>query len=99
MPISVSVRDYLDRRIAESTSLDFEAFCGLASPIDHPFIGNIDPYDDTVFNQHQSMRLRLEVVNLLSLGQSAGQDAGRWLLEMCKLLDAKPHRYLIFSGD
>jgi hypothetical protein len=61
--------------------------------------GCIDPCDDTVFNRSQ---MRLVVPEVQRLADQAPHDeaqAVEEILELCRLVERRPHRYLIFNDD
>lgn len=63
-----------------------------------PLLSGVDVYDDTTFNQKQSVQLQRE------LDELAGQSEGLDLLitsvrQALAIVDAYPHIYLIFDGD
>lgn len=62
-------------------------------------LGNVDPYDDTRFNQMQMRLVIPELNRLAEIAPDTAADAARELLPIAELVSAKAHRYLDFIGD
>lgn len=99
MPMSVLIRSYSGEILGRSIHRSLGQVCRSARDRALPMLGDVDPYDDTVFNRSQIPRLLSEVEVLqLSAGASQGEAISE-LVELANYVLRKPHRYLVFSGD
>ncbi len=91
------MRDYRGS-VLSLGNLDLGGILRVATGQGLPFLGNVDEYDDTVFNRHQ---LRLVADELEQIARtSPGLERGlHELKEMVELVAERPHRYLVFNGD
>lgn len=99
MPLSVRVWTLPDMNLARCIHPDLNRLVEFAQSLKLPMLGNVDPYDDTRFNR---MQMSLVVPELRMLADSAPEGAAgaaQELLALTELVDAKPHRYLVFIGD
>jgi hypothetical protein len=99
MTLSVAVRDYAGELVARSTNPGIGPLCDVAAELGLPFLASVDRYDDTSFNRNQMRAIRAEVDSLLEDESEMVRRAASELLELCEIVDRRPHRYLIFNGD
>jgi hypothetical protein len=62
-------------------------------------LGNVDPYDDTVFNRSQIPAVLAEIESLKQASTPANAEVAAELTDLITLTSAQPHRYLVFNGD
>lgn len=91
------VRDY-GGSVLHQGKLDMRGVLRVASAQALPLLGNVDEYDDTVFN---SLQLRVISGELDQIDRTSGAlDAQLGELEhMMARVREHPHRYLVFNGD
>jgi hypothetical protein len=99
VPISVLVRTFTGTVLQSVTAPLVKEMCDLAREIDLPLLGGVDPYDNTVFNSLQVVRVRseLEILRLNDSGKFEAVIEG--IISLIDLVQQKSHRYLLFSGD
>ena len=64
-----------------------------------PFLGGVDVYDDTTFNQKQSQFLANELAEVVDSSDNDLTDAAQSLSTALALVRDAPHRYVVFNGD
>ncbi|MFV2017822.1 hypothetical protein [Micromonospora sp. LOL_023] len=99
MALDVIVRAYTGERIASCEHCSLNRLCEYASTAGIPMLGHIDPYDDTIFNRMQMPLVQAELIDLSQTAPPDIAEAARELLVLVEHVTAKPHRYLVFSGD
>ena len=62
-----------------------------------PFLGCVDEYDNTVFNQLQAAVVREELARIESF--PGLESAVAEVRSMIDEVQQRPHRYLVFNGD
>jgi hypothetical protein len=99
LAISVIVRTFTEEILSRSVHPGIGALCQSARERHLPLLSGVDPYDNTVFNRLQVRDVRAELDSLRDAGDF--EDLVLWteLVELIELVNAKPHRYLLFSGD
>lgn len=100
-PVALSARAWTlpDETLVRSTHSGLNELIEFAQAAGIPMIGNVDPYDDTRFNQMQMRIVIPELRRLSEVAPDAAADAARELLSIAELVSAKAHRYLEFIGD
>lgn len=63
-----------------------------------PFLGDVDEYDDTVFNRRQLRAVGDELVQIVRTTDDLDSEV-RELQGLSALAEERPHRYLVFCGD
>jgi hypothetical protein len=99
LALSVKVEDYSGELIASCLHGSLNALCRLAHRLEMPMLGYVDEYDDTTFNRRQMILVRAELESLRGAASTREQDAVAELVSLIDLVELKPHRYLVFSGD
>jgi len=91
------VRDYTGSVLCWG-ALDMRDLLRAANGQALPLLGNVDEYDDTVFNRQQ---LRVVIGELDQIARtSSGLDPQLQELDgMVARVQERPHRYLVFNGD
>ncbi|MFJ9618844.1 hypothetical protein [Streptomyces noursei] len=99
MGMSVIIRSYTGTIEATCCHPALDALCQQATQAGFPGIGNVDKYDDTVFNRSQ-MRLVIPELTQLSLSvPTPVAEAAEEVLAMARTIERLSHRYLVFNGD
>ncbi|MFJ4910663.1 hypothetical protein ACIQCR_34860 [Streptomyces sp. NPDC093249] len=96
--MSVIIRSYTGTIEATCCHPALDALCEQAAQAGLPGIGNVDKYDDTVFNRSQ-MRLVIPELTQLSLSTTPVAEAAEEVLALARTIERKNHRYLVFNGD
>ncbi|MFB9460912.1 hypothetical protein [Streptomyces antimycoticus] len=97
--MSVIIRSYTGTIEATCCHPALDALCHQAAQAGLPGIGNVDKYDDTVFNRSQ-LRLVIPELTQLSLSTPAlVAEAAEAVLELARTIERLSHRYLVFNGD
>jgi hypothetical protein len=106
MPIAVRVEEYSGARVQALEGVQVEPLVAAVreEPDSFPLLSGIDPYDDTVFNRRQTVRLAHE---LHALARSTDDEAIASIVERLLGLIAliepapgrSPLRRLRFIGD
>ncbi len=99
MALSARAWTLPDKILVRSTHSGLNELIEFAQAADLPMMGNVDPYDDTRFNQMQMRLVIPELRRLAEVAPDAAADAARELLPIAELVSAKAHRYLEFIGD
>ncbi|MBV7648891.1 hypothetical protein [Streptomyces albidoflavus] len=97
--MSVLVRTYSGEVLGRSEHRALGSLFASVPLEGFPFIGHVDPYDDTIFNRLQVNSILAE---LEKLGSYLGDDemaAAIEVIDLASLVSERPHRYLVFSGD
>jgi hypothetical protein len=97
--LTVLVRTYTGEVISTSTHRAIGSLCELAQERGLSLLGNIDKYDDTVFNRQQVARIRVELDELRGFGGDEKDEAIGEIAHLVDIVVEKPHRYLFFNGD
>jgi hypothetical protein len=63
-----------------------------------PFLGNVDEFDDTVFNRLQLRVVGEELEQISRTSTDLGPEV-REVQTLAALAGERPHRYLVFNGD
>lgn len=93
------VRTFTGEILSRSVHPGIGALCQAARERHLPLLSGVDPYDNTVFNRSQVNDVRAELDSLRNAGDF--EDLVLWteLVQLIELVNAKPHRYLLFNGD
>lgn len=79
-------------------SLDMRGVLRAASAQALPLLGNVDEYDDTVFNALQLRVISGELDQIARASEALGPQVQELQHLMARVRE-HPHRYLIFNGD
>ncbi|MCL1869353.1 MAG: hypothetical protein FWF90_02940 [Promicromonosporaceae bacterium] len=63
-----------------------------------PFLGNVDEFDDTIFNRLQLRVVGAELDEISRTSSDFGAEV-RELEDLVSLVQERPHRFLVFNGD
>jgi hypothetical protein len=91
------VRDYRGS-VLSGGNLDLRGIFRAAAGQGLPFLGNVDEYDDTVFNRHQ-LRMVADELDQLARTTTVLESELQELRELVAQADQRPHRYLVLNGD
>jgi hypothetical protein len=96
------VAEYDHRHRIGDTWVDLWIESILPAPRDpaFPLLGNLDPYDDTIFNGWQAELLTQELGRLdVEPNDLERRESIRRLRDLCASCERMPHRRLRFVGD
>ena len=99
MALSARAWTLPDQTLARCTHPGLNDLIRFARASGLPMIGNVDPYDDTRFNQMQMQLVIPELRGLAEAAPSAAAEAAGELVPIAELVRAGAHRYLEFIGD
>ncbi|MFF4197335.1 hypothetical protein [Nonomuraea sp. NPDC001831] len=99
MGISVMVWTFSGDMEGQSLHPAINALCDRALGLGLPMLGYVDPCDDTIFNRSQMRKVVPELQQLARLVPEDERRAAEEILDLCQLIERKPHRYLLFNGD
>jgi hypothetical protein len=91
------VRDYVGSVLYRS-ALDVREVLRAASAQALPLLGNVDEYDDTVFNALQLHVISGELDQIARESETLSLQLQE-LQRMVARVQERPHRYLVFNGD
>jgi hypothetical protein len=96
----VATFDHRYKVIDSWVSLWVEAILPKTGDPAYPLLGNLDPYDDTIFNGWQTMNLIRELKALDTDPENAERrETIRRLIDLCSLCEPASHRSIRFIGD